>query len=161
MKSLWLKCPFQSVHPGLWFLMVFPWWWCREKQPLLKAVSTCFPIWLLAITEEQSKVSSTALELRCVLESHEPGGRALAAQSQRASKHFIPSQRPAQAGTGLRGGRKGLTPVPGAGCLPQTQGHGALRTCIFSKKRLGTKQALLSSFSQTHPLGKSRFLWGG
>ena len=150
---------------GFMVSMVFPWcWWCREKQPLLHAVSTCFLIWLLAITEEQSKVSSTALGL-CwvvVLESHEPGRLALAAQSQRASKHFIPSQRLAHTDTGLRGESKGLTPIQGAGCLPQTQVHGAVHTYMFSKKRLGTKQALLSCFSQTHPLGKSPcFSWGG
>ena len=124
---------------------------------MLPAVSAYFLIRLLAITEEQSKVSSTALGLHrvIVLESHEPGGRALAAQSQRASKHFIPTQRLAHADTRLRGESKGLTPVPGAGCLPQTQVHGAVRTYMFSKKRLGTRQALLSCFSQTHPLGKS------
>ena len=149
---------------GFMVSMVFPWcWWCREKQPLLPAVSAYFLIRLLAITEEQSKVSSTALELRwvVVLERHEPGGRALDVQSQWASKHFIPSQRPAHADAGLRGGSKGLTPIPGAGCLPQTRVHGAVRTYIFSKKRLGTRQALLSSFSQTRPLGKSCFSWGG
>ena len=126
---------------------------------MLNAVSTCFLIWLLAIIEEQSKVSSTVLEL-CrvvVLESHEPGGCALDVQSKWASKHFIPSQRPAHADTGLRGGSKALTLIPGPGCLSQTQVHGAVSTHIFSRKRLGTRQALLSSFSQTRPLGKSCF----
>ena len=122
---------------------------------MLSAVSTCFLIWLLAIIEEESKVSLTALQLRwvLVLESREPGGRALAMQSQRASEHFIPSQTLPHAG--LRGGSKRLIPVPGAGCLLQTHVHGAVGTYIFSKKRFRTKQTLLSFFSQTHPLGKT------
>ena len=98
---------------------------------MLSAVSTCFLIWLLAIIEEESKVSLTALQLRwvLVLESREPGGRALAVQSQRASEHFIPSQTLPHAG--LRGGSKRLIPVPGAGCLLQTHVHGAVGTYIF------------------------------
>ena len=107
------------------------------------------------------KVSFTALHLHwvLVLESYETGGRALAVQSQRASKHFIPSQTLPHAG--LRGGSKYLTPVPGAGCLLHTQVHGAVGTYIFSKKRFGTKQALLISLSQTHPLDKSPLFSNG
>lgn len=129
---------------------------------MLNAISTSFLIWLLAIIEEQPKVSSTALRL-CwvlVLESREIGGCALAVQSQRASKHFIPSQILPHAG--LRGGSKCLTPVPDIGSLLHTQVHSTVGTDIFSKKRFGTKQALLSSLSQTHLLDKSPlFSYGG
>ena len=122
---------------------------------MLNAVATCFLIWLLAIIEEQSKVSSTALRLCWVLVcvSCETGGCALAVRSQRASEHFIPSQTLPHAG--LRGESKCLTPIPDTGCLLQTHVHSAVGTYIFSKKRIGTKQALLHSFSQTHLLDKS------
>ena len=108
------------------------------------------------------KVSFTALHLHwvLVLESCEPGGCALAVQSQQASENFFPSQTLPHAG--LRGGSKCLTPIPDTGCLLHTQVHGAVGTYIFSKKRFGTKQALLSSLTQTHRLDKSPlFSYGG
>ena len=92
----------------------------QRKVALVKCSLSLFS----HLTSCHHNISSTALWLRWVLvpESREPGGRALAVQSQRASQHFIPNQTLPHAG--LRGGSKCLTPVPGAGCLLQTQVYG-------------------------------------
>ena len=82
------------------------------KVALVKCSLNLFSHLISCHRRRAIKVSFTALHLHwvLVLESCEPGGHALAVQSQRASEHFIPSQTLPY--TGLKGGSKCLTPRP-------------------------------------------------